>query len=224
MVYSCRHCRRGTSCKRRQRSVRCAPEGRCRLLAGCGFAAASRSGHRRDAGPCRERGKCAGHHRRRHRSDRARRMQRRRRHRQWPAGARLRGQGTRTGRSGPPAARPWQQCRTMLDQARSSTGLALPSAECQPLETTQLIPDPIETPADVVERAGRGTAACPGRGRSELQHQCLFAPLSLVPGVRLHLPALQRPASALPLLIVKRGECTVKVVLARGRLRDILRR
>lgn len=82
-----------------------------------------------------------------------------------------------------------QQCRTMLDQARSSTGLALPSAECQPLETTQLIPDPIETPGEVVERAGRGTEparaevdptcninVCSRRYRSFRASDCTFQP------------------------------------------------
>ena len=82
-----------------------------------------------------------------------------------------------------------RQCRTMLDQARSSTGLALPSAECQPLETTQLIPDPIEPPAEVVERAGRGTqpataeadpscnvTVCSRRYRSFRASDCTFQP------------------------------------------------
>jgi hypothetical protein len=46
-----------------------------------------------------------------------------------------------------------QQCQSMLENARESTGLDLPSAECQPLETVQLIPDPV----DATE-----TAAAPG--------------------------------------------------------------
>jgi hypothetical protein len=83
-----------------------------------------------------------------------------------------------------------QQCQAMLEKARESTGLDLPSAECQPLETVQLIPDPVDATETAAAPGNAPTIRPETSGWTLLQHQCLFTALSLVPCVRLHLPAL----------------------------------